>query len=518
MKVSEQLPSEFYEEHTKGRKDFETRAEKHSVMTLPYLIRQDGSNSGTQVPFKRAQSFCGGLVNTLKSKMGMTLLPPSTSSFRFVPDSAAMDEQFGDDAKAREEVAQSLSNYTDIINNEIEAQQVRPEVFALIEQMLVVGSAVVEKIKPEKGEKGGLVIHTLKSFAVKLDKKGNALGICIYEELDVLPTGIEVQRDGDDEMYKLYTLAYFDDDTKKWVVKQEIDGVLVGKEATYATEMDLPFRYLGWKWVVGDDYHRPYVEDYYDDMVQLNHLAELLSRGSLAAAKILFLVDESTGRTTKNQLVTAPTGAYLHGRADDVSVVQVGKNFDFQVPMEREQNLKQELSRMFLSNQSAARQSERTTAYEVQLMAKEIESSTLGGIYSSMSIGFSKWLVYQVMKEKKIKFETIDVQILTGLDALGRSQEAQKLDGFMQRLGALGLTPYVKMEELISRYASYDGINTVNLIKTQEEVQKEQQAAQQAAQQAQQQEQMTKSTGKVIEDASREQMRAQGQQQQQQQG
>lgn len=493
------LPSEFYSKYVKNRKDYETRAESYAELTIPYAIRKDGANKSTQIPFKRAQSYCGGLVNGLKSKMGLTLLPPSTSSFKFVPNSEQIREQFGENREALDELNMKLSSYTARINASIETQQIRPATFQMLEQQIVVGSVVVEKLP-----KDGIIIHTLKSFAVKLDRRGRALGICIVEKLykEDLPEGITV-KDEKQEEFDLYTLVYKTEEGK-WILKQELENTLVGEEISYKNDMDLPFRYLGWKWATGESYHRPYVEDYYDDMVQLNHLAELLTRGSLAAAKVLFLVDESVGRTDKKDIAEAPTGAYRYGNADDVKVVQAGKNYDFQVPMEREANLKRELSKMFLSNESTTRDAERVTAYEVQIMARELESSTLGGIYSSMALGYNKWLIHQIMLEEKMTFETIDTEILTGLDALGRSQEAQKLDGFVQRLVTLGMQDYIKEEELVTRYAAYDGIATEGLINTSKEVADTRQKRQQAQAQAQAQESVAGATGKVIENAAKQ--------------
>lgn len=494
-------PTEFYKKYSKDRSQYENRAEKFSILTLPYLIRADGANKSTEVPFARSQAFCGGLVSNLKSKMGLALLPPSTSSFRFSPEKETLEKLYpvgaeGQPNEEKEKLYSDLSAKTTIINNEIEIQQIRSPLFDMIAQLLVVGSVVVEKL-----DKNGMIIHPLKSFAVKLNRRGMAEGICIIEKMYTLPDGLEAKKVKDE--YELYTLVNYDSETDKWIRTQQIgdEKDLIGEEQTYNDEMDLPFRYLGWQWAAGESYHRPYVEDYYDDMVQLNNLAELLTRGSLAAAKVLWLVDERGGRTKKNDIIRGKTGDVVHGSETDVGSLQAGKNFDFQVPMEREQNLKRELSKLFLSNESATRDAERVTAYEVQLMARELESSALGGIYSSMALGFSKWLVHQIMLELDISFETFDVEILTGLDAIGRSQEAQKMDGFMQRVATLGLTQYIDMKELLTRYASFDGINTNGLVKSEAEVKK----MQEQARQAQAEQSVNDEAGGIVRDAAKQQ-------------
>ena len=85
----EQLPSEFYNTNVADRSQYESRAETIATLTLPYLYRTDGGSGSTPFGSGPSQSFNGRLVNTLKSKMGMALLPPATSSFRLDADAEA---------------------------------------------------------------------------------------------------------------------------------------------------------------------------------------------------------------------------------------------------------------------------------------------------------------------------------------------------------------------------------------------------------------------------------------------
>ena len=493
------LPSEFYSKYEADRKAYEDRALRFAEMTLPYLIETEGRTGSTPTAYKRAQGFCAKQVNSLKSKIGMALLPPSSTSFRFAPDPKALDA-LGVEGQNREKLFAELSNAQDKINKEIESQQIRGSVFDMIAHQLVVGSVLVEKIPNE-----GILLHPLKSFTVKLDRTGKPIAFCFVEMLNELPDNITSTEEKDE--YELYTMVYYDKETKVWIEKQELEGELVGDERTFSTYLDVPYRYLGWTWAVGDRYHRPYIEDLYPDMEQLNYLAEILTRGSLAAAKVVFLVNEQQGFTDKRDLEEARTGDWIHGRESDIATVQAGKNYDFQVPMEREQNLKNEIAEAFLSNKSATRQAERVTAYEVQLMAQELEASTLGGIYSSMALDFSKWLVHQVMQEIGVKFESRElkeVKILTGLDAIGRSQEAQKLDAYLQRLFTMEMGNRVKQGEVARRYAEFDSIATEGLLKTDEEIAQEEQAAQEQMAQQQMQESVAGEAGGMIRDAAKQ--------------
>ena len=470
------LPSKFYTNGLSDRNPYENRAEEICDISLPYLIRSDGANQSSRLADTASQSFNGRLINNLKAKMGMALLPPSTSSFRLKPDAVGMLALFGQDVEAHAAISQDLSMKTDVINTEIEVQQIRSSAFDMVAQLIGVGSVVVEKIEGK-----GMIIYPLKSFIVKLDSRGEPLGMCVKETISVLPEGITVDKEGD--TYELYTLLDYDKDLDIWVMTQDINGELVGEEKTYKTYDDLPFRYFGWTWMIGDKYHRPFAEDYYADMNQLDKLAKLNTDGAIISAKSILMVNTRGGRTRKVDITNAANGEVIDGVADDVTAFQFQKGHDFQVSNEREAMIKKELQAAFLDTGSVTRDAERVTAEEIRVMAQQLEASTLAGIYSKMSLRWSKWIVEQVMSELGIKFEAIDVDVLTGLDALGRSQEAQKQDQFAQRLTAMGLQHWFKENELINRWAAYDNINTVNLIKTPKEVETELAAQRQAAQQ-----------------------------------
>ena len=341
----------------------------------------------------------------------------------------------------------------------------------MVLQQIVVGSVIMEKL-----ERKGFVIHNLKSFVTTLDSQGEPLAMCIKEKLTRLPEGITPE-DADAESWDIYTMLHIDDESETWMMRQDIDGEAVGEDQTFKDYDDLPFRYFGWNWVSGDKYHRPFAEDYYPDMQQIDNLAMLNTQGALIAAKVVILVNQRGGRTRKDALVKAGMGDVIDGSSEDVTAFQLEKNFDFQVPNEREATIKKELMANFLDNGSVQRDAERVTAEEIRVMAQQLEASSLAGIYSKMSLKWSKWMVNKVMGEMKITFETIEVAVLTGLDALGRSQEGQKLDAFVGRAANLQLNHWLKTSELLQRYADLEGINTVDLLKTTEEVDKEQKAA-----------------------------------------
>lgn len=461
-KFGELSPKEFYAKYQSGRIDHESTAKDISALTLPYVMMEDGASSSTKYRDKISQAFCGRLVNTLKAKMGMSLLPPSTSSFRLEPDKDALNALIGGDPDAKAVIYEQLSSQVNAINKEIEAQQIRDTIFDMLTQLIVVGSVIMEK---KEGK--GILLHTLRNFTVDLDSRGEPRAMCVVETLKDLPEGITPPNVQDE--YKLYTLVERDPVLENWRMTQAIEDVIVGEERTFK-DSDLPFQYVGWTWTDGDKYHRPYAEDYLPDMVQYNQLSDLITKGSIVAAKVILFVDEKGNRTRKADVARSKNGDVVNGRADDVTALQLQKNFDFQVPMERLADIGRNLSSAFLMNESVTRDAERVTAQEIRFMAQELETSSLSGVYSKLAKKVSKRIVEWIMAELGIKFKGISVNIITGLDALGRSQEAQKLDSLVQRLAAMNMMHWLNEDELVARYASLEGVDMTDLVKTPNEV------------------------------------------------
>ena len=97
--------------------------------------------------------------------------------------------------------------------------------------------------------------------------------------------------------------------------------------------------------------------------------------------------------------------------------------------------------------------------------------------------------------------------VVTGLEALGRGADLQRLDAFVQGVGAtLGpelLNQYLNINDYLTRRATALGLITDGLIKTEEQIEQERQQAQmQAAAQAVGPEAMRIAAGQVDQDAA----------------
>ena len=212
--------------------------------------------------------------------------------------------------------------------------------------------------------------------------------------------------------------------------------------------------------------------------------------GAAAASKVIFLVSPSS--TTKPATIAkAGNGAIVQGRAEDVQVVQVGKTADFSTAANMANTIEKRLLEAFLVMN--VRNAERVTAEEVRLTQLELEQQ-LGGIFSLLTVSFlipylsRTLLVLQRSNEiPKLPKDIVRPTIVAGINALGRGQDRESLTQFVgtiaQTLGPEALMKYLNAEEAIKRLAAAQGIDVLNLVKSQEQMAQEQEQMMAAQQQ-----------------------------------
>ena len=187
---------------------------------------------------------------------------------------------------------------------------------------------------------------------------------------------------------------------------------------------------------------------------------------------------------------------------EDVAVVQVGKTADFRTASEVAQQIERRISDAFLVLN--IRQSERTTAEEVRLTQLDLEQQ-LGGLFSLLTTEFlipyldrTLHILQRSNQLPKIPKDMVRPQIVAGVNALGRGQDRESLIQFLQTIGQTmgpeALMKFIDPSEYIKRLAAAQGIDVLNLVKTDQQMQQE---AQQQAQ-AQQQQALTEQAGQML--------------------
>jgi len=193
--------------------------------------------------------------------------------------------------------------------------------------------------------------------------------------------------------------------------------------------------------------------------------------------------------TKKRDLALTRNGDIITGSRDDVSVLQTDKQYDLRVVQESIRALEERMSFAFLLHTAIQRDAERVTAQEIRYMAEQLETS-MGGIYSLLSMEFQLPLVKILMKRMSQSKEipslpkgSVKPTIITGIEALGRGNDLQKLREFISEFVNLAqvnpnIVQTLNPSDLIKRIATGLGIETDGLIKSQEQLQAEQMAQQ----------------------------------------
>lgn len=473
-----------YEKLCTERDPFLRRARECAALTIPALMPPEGASGATELP-EPFQSAGAEGVNSLAAKILLALLPPGSAFFRLVLEDSqrAAIEQASNGADVIGEIDATLGKIEKTVLNRVELRGWRVSKFDALKHLLAVGNVLMH-LQPDDSMR----LHYLNRYVVKRDPVGNVLEIITKEtiaKVALAPKARALVDEYDDETkdkdgVDVYTRVYRED--TKFHVYQEICGQRVpDSDGTYPLDKS-PWMALRYVKVDGQDYGRGRVEEWLGDFKSLESLTQSLVEGSAIMAKIVFLIDEA-GLTSAKALQDAANGEFVEGRKKDVEVLQVDKLADFQVPAAKAKELEIRLKQAFLVQQQ--RDAERVTAEEVRAVIAELEK-TLGGLYSILA---QEWqgpavrrLLFQMSKRQEIPAlpdSIVEPKIITGLDALGRTADFQKLRTFVAEIGAefgpQAVTEYVNVGAYLKRLAAALQIDDTGLIRSEEEVQAAQQ-------------------------------------------
>jgi hypothetical protein len=273
-------------------------------------------------------------------------------------------------------------------------------------------------------------------------------------------------------------------DEKQFYTCQEVKGVKIETSiGTYPID-SLPYQALRMVRVDNEDYGRGYVEEFLGDLKSLEGLSQALVESAAASSKVVFMVRPNSV-TRKKDLAQTRNGDIITGSSDDVAVLQAQKQYDLQVVERSIAKLEERMSYAFLLNTAIQRDAERVTAQEIRYMAQQLETA-MGGIYSLLSQEFQLPLVTILMKRMSQANEipslpknSVKPTIITGVEALGRGNDLQKLREFVAEVANLAqvnpqIVQTLNTQDLIKRIATGLGIDTEGLIKSEEELMAEQ--------------------------------------------
>ncbi|HIF9256526.1 TPA: portal protein [Photobacterium damselae] len=470
------------------REPYLTRGKACAKVTIPALCPENENTMSVafDTPY---QSVGSSGVGSLASQLLTTMLPANESFFRFTADEVDM-EKLGLTAA---EADKALAGLERAITDEIEEKSMRVPLFEALKQLVVVGNSLLY-LTP----RDGLKVYRLDRYVVKRDAMGNIIEIIVKDDVSPLTLPIKVQQELKLDAQANDTDFSLEKDTEMythvkrtpkgtWTAVQEVgDVVIETTKATYPKDK-CPWLALRLMAMDGEDYGRSYVEEFLGDLQTHEQLSKAMVEGSIAAARVLFLV-RPNGTTRPRTLQELPNGGIGQGSAEDVSVLQMNKQADFSIVRQQLADIEQRLNRIFMVSSSIQRKGERVTAEEIRYLANALEKS-LGGVYSLLSASFQLPLVNLLMlnlqKQKRLPAMPkglVRPKITTGMSAIGRNRDLEKLQQFGQialEAAQLQQVSSVDTQEYILRATVAIGIDPNGLVKTAQQIEADQEQAQQ---------------------------------------
>lgn len=451
-----------YQSLKQDRQPYLDKAREAARYTIPSLLAdremQKQTKRNVKVIETPNQSVGADGINNLAAKITTTMLPPNQTFFKFSMDKVTIANQAtvegAEKSKFEQDVNKGLSIIEAALLDYQEQSGDRVCVGEAIKHQLVTGNVFLVH-----DPKDGLRYYPLDRFVVKRDYCGNVIKAITEETVGyyALPKNIQeqvllkilekktIKNDKsytrlEDEELTLYTC--FKRTEKQWIIVQEVEGIKLDTKGTYPIEI-CPFMALRYTAIDGESYGRGLIEEYIGDISYLDVLSLAIKQASLAGSKLVMLVNPN-GMTKIKHLSEAKNGGFALGRIEDVQPLQANKYYDLQVAQAEADKIERRLNRIFVMKAAIQRQAERVTAEEIRIMAQDLEEA-LGNYYSIMCKEFQKAYVkitFHHMKKEKgkalpdlIRDKDIKLSVTTGLEALGRSSDLNKLVTFWELMG-----------------------------------------------------------------------------------
>ena len=469
-----------YDSLKNDRAPYETRAENCASFTIPSLFPKESDNASTDytTPW---QSVGSRGLNNLASKLMLALFPMQTWMRLNISEFEA--KQLVSDPEQLAKVDEGLSMVERILMNYFEANSYRVTLFEALKQLIVAGNALLYIPAPE-GSYNPLKLYRLSSYVVQRDAYGNVLQIVTLDKIafgaldEDIRSKMTDEHEQDDEI-EVYTHIYLDEESGQFMKYEEIDGEEVeGTDAQYPIDA-LPYLPIRMVRIGSESYGRSYCEEYLGDLRSLENLHEAIVKMSMISAKVIGLVNPN-GQTQIRRLTKAQTGDFVAGRVEDIQFLQLQKGADFTVAKSVADTIEERLAYAFMLNSAVQRNAERVTAEEIRYVAAELED-TLGGVYSLLSQELQLPMVRVLLTNlqatsqiPELPTEAIEPTVVTGMEALGRGQDLDKLDRMLAAwaaLAPLAQDPDVNTATLKLRIANALGVDTTGILLSEEEKQ-----------------------------------------------
>lgn len=468
--------SERYKQLAPDREPYLRRGRVCASLTVPSVCPPEGHSLHDALP-ESYQSFGARASIHLASKLMQSMLPVGASSFRLDVSPKLLIQE--GKLSVPPEVAKKLTLCETLVTTKMETLRWRRPTFVSLLHLVIVGN-VLEHMLPD----GRIKLFRLDQYVAVRDWEGKVVEVVTCEEMSKRSVPREYARaldpnKDDGAKVRLYT-RFQRVGPNSYKVQQDLDGVTVSAEHEVSGPM--PVNAMAWDLVPGEHYGRSHVEHHYADLRALEEDSKhLVEGGALAARHLTFVRPNAAGGNLRKRVAEARNGAVLAANPEDVVGFQYNNVGALQVLGSNVERVSRGLAAAFLLTSDLRRDAERVTAFELRMLAQELESA-LGGNYTLLSSEMQEWRIRLLMRimeqagELPALGDAVDLTITTGIEALGRDEKVNRVRAAFELVAAAGpfveqAADYVKFDEILTPGMSALGF--ASAIRTDKEVQEE---------------------------------------------
>lgn len=478
---------------TSGRGTMLDRKQALAEMTIPSAFPDINYNAQTDSLTHGSSSLGAQGATNIINKLMLAMFAPGISFLRLDMAAAAK-------AKLLEQLQMADDSVlTDILaNGEREAMQTleqsgsRPNIYEGLAHLVVVGDVLMDL-----SDTSVISFLSLRDYAVKRNRKGKVIKLVMVEKTCVGDLEDEAKAEyirampgsGMDEAVCVYTCVKWAKGMYRSTVWVE-EVKLSSRHSGRWNDENMPYRALTWRLPIGQDYGVSLAEDYANDLSVHDAVSESMADGAVLASQFRWACNPS-GMTDPSVVETGRNGSVVPANKGDLSLIFANIGTQLASVSGIEEIYSRRLGRGFLMNTNVIRNAERVTVEEVRLVANELEQS-LGGVYSRFAIDMQGPIARWALRRAKInvKGTAIEPVIITGLDALSRSADLERLMGFLQDITNYSSLPAdIRMRfnegAILADMAAGRGVERNKYLVTEEQYQQRQQQAAEQAMQAQ---------------------------------
>jgi hypothetical protein len=468
-----------------GTQEVLRRAEQCAKLTLPSLFFEEGYTTADQedVP-PEWQSYGAQLVNHLATRLMLALFAPSRPFARFDPK-AGFTAAAVAAGVPEEDLRATLGLGEKEMIREVDRRAMRPKLFELIKQLLVVGPTMMVLDRDIQN----IRVLGLRYFRVKRDIYGRVHTTVIREciQADELPPELQQRlpagkREGEVHYYIVAQRQYgkLKRRADYYTVKHYVEDVHVSELDKSYSEKKLPYRAITWTLPDNANYGNSLVAEYAGDFNAFQQLCQAQTTAGVLASEYRWLKGPSATMDTKD-FEDSRNGETVSGEKGDLSIVNIAAEMAnaMQAQEVARLPLEKRLARAFVLTSAVIRDSERTTAEEVRALATELDTG-LGGGYSRIAVDVQEAFALFLLDIMDVTFRPKDIEltIVTGLDALSRSGDLSNLKDWLAALAGAATIPDPAQRRLKWQVIAQDlgtpmGILAAKYLKSDQEVKQE---------------------------------------------